>query len=129
VGATLDSLVVDCADPLLAARFWSAALEWNIVDEEDDVVEIADPSGLSRPVLFVVVPEPKSVKNRLHMDIRPSGSMKAEVTRLESAGATRLRRVDEGGSFWTVMSDPEGNEFCVLRSEAERPDPYAHLVV
>jgi predicted enzyme related to lactoylglutathione lyase len=115
VGASLDSLVVDCADPLLEARFWSAALEWNIVDEEDGIVEIADPSGHARPVLFVIVPEPKSVKNRLHMDIRPSGSMQAEVTRLESAGATRLRRVDEGGSFWTVMSDPEGNEFCVLR--------------
>jgi len=123
VAAILDSFVVDCAEPLLVARFWSAALDWNIVAEDEDVAEIADPSERSRPVLFVVVPEPKSVKNRLHMDIRPSVSMQAEVTRLASAGATRLRRVDEGGSFWTVMSDPEGNEFCVLRGPEDGWSP------
>ena len=66
-------------------------------------------------MLFQIVPEGKSVKNRLHLDLRPSGSMAAEVARLEEAGASAITRVDEGGSFWTVMGDPEGNEFCVLR--------------
>jgi len=65
--------------------------------------------------LFLIVPEGKTLKNRLHLDLRPSRSMAEEVARLEAAGATSLRRVDEGGSFWTVMADPEGNELCVLR--------------
>ena len=66
-------------------------------------------------MLFLVVPDDKSSKNRLHLDVRPSRAMAAEVTRLEQLGATASPRVDEGGSFWTVMGDPEGNEFCVLR--------------
>jgi predicted enzyme related to lactoylglutathione lyase len=81
-------------------------------------------------VLFIVVPEGKTVKNRLHFDLSPTdATMNEEVERLLGLGATTLadRRTPEGGG-WVTMADPEGNEFCVLRSEAERPDPYAHLV-
>jgi hypothetical protein len=76
------------------------------------------------------VPEGKAVKNRLHLDLTPTDrTREEEVERVIGLGATvhqDLRTEDGGG--WVTLLDPEGNEFCVLRSEAERPDPYAHLV-
>ena len=66
-------------------------------------------------MFFQKVPESKAVKNRLHLDVRPTGSMEAEVARLKESGATEQTLVKVEGSFWTVMLDPEGNEFCVLR--------------
>jgi hypothetical protein len=65
------------------------------------------------------------VKNRLHLDIRASASMAAEVERLKGLGATEQRFVEEGGSFWTVMLDVEGNEFCVLRGPEDGWTPDA----
>ena len=80
---------------------------------DDDHDELSD-AGLGRRVLFQRVPEPKTVKNRVHMDLHSApGTMEAEVTRLESRGAAVLRRVNEPSGQWIVMSDPEGNEFCV----------------
>ncbi len=64
---------------------------------------------------FQKVPEGKVVKNRLHLDVRPFDNMAAEVERSVALGATIQRRVDVEGSFWTIMLDPEGNEFCILR--------------
>jgi hypothetical protein len=112
---SVDTLTIDCHDPKLLAGFWCAALGYRLdeIDEEDAVVKPADGPGWT--MLFQIVPEGKSVKNRFHLDLRPSGSMASEVARLEKIGATSITRVDEGGSFWTVMGDPEGNEFCVLR--------------
>jgi len=115
VTLSVDTLTVDCHAPRLVADFWSAALGYRLKTVDDDEAEIVSPDRSDRPLLFQVVPEGKSVKNRLHLDLRPSGSMAAEVARLEQLGATAITRVDEGGSFWTVMGDPEGNEFCVLR--------------
>jgi len=83
-------------------------------------------------VLFIEVPEGKTVKNRLHFDLRPTdGSQDEEVQRLLAHGATvhqDLRGQYGPGTGWVTLLDPEGNEFCVLRSESERPDPFAHLV-
>jgi predicted enzyme related to lactoylglutathione lyase len=117
--SSVDALTIDCADPRSLAAFWTQALGYELEAVDDDVAEIVDPSGRGWPLLFIVVPEGKSVKNRLHLDIRPPRSMDEEVRRLEGAGATLRRRVDEHGSFWTVMQDPEGNEFCVLRGPAD----------
>ena len=111
----VDTLTIDCADPRALAAFWTQALGYEVREATDADVEIVDPSADGWPLLFQVVPEGKTVKNRLHLDIRPSRSMGEEVRRLEAAGATVQRRVDEHGSFWTIMQDPEGNEFCVLR--------------
>jgi catechol 2,3-dioxygenase-like lactoylglutathione lyase family enzyme len=90
---------------------------------------IFSPDGRQR-VLFIEVPEGKTVKNRIHFDLWPTDrTMNEEVDRLLALGAIvhqDLRTEDGGG--WVTLLDPEGNEFCVLRSEAERPDPYAHLV-
>lgn len=115
MASTIDTLTIDCADPTRVAAFWCAALGYELVESDDEVAEIRDPSGAGWPLLFQVVPEGKSVKNRLHLDIRASASMAAEVDRLKSFGGTEQRFVEEGGSFWTVMLDVEGNEFCVLR--------------
>jgi hypothetical protein len=69
------------------------------------------------------VPEPKTVKNRVHLDVRPSGSMAEEVERLEGLGATVRGFIEVEGSFWTQMRDVEGNEFCVLRGPLDGWSP------
>jgi hypothetical protein len=115
VASTIDTLTIDCADPIRVAEFWCSALGYELVESDAEVAEIRDPSGAGWPLLFQVVPEGKSVKNRLHLDIRASASMAAEVERLKGLGATEQRFVEESGSFWTIMLDVEGNEFCVLR--------------
>jgi len=90
---------------------------------------IFSPDGRQR-VLFIEVPEGKVVKNRLHFDLSPTDcTREEEVERLLGLGARVFADLRvEGGGGWVTMLDPEGNEFCVLRSESERPDPYAHLV-
>jgi hypothetical protein len=92
---------------------------------------IFSPDGRQR-VLFIEVPEGKTVKNRLHFDLWPTDrTMNEEVERLLGLGATMVHDLRDRrgpGTGWATLADPEGNEFCVLRSEAERPDPYAHLV-
>jgi predicted enzyme related to lactoylglutathione lyase len=120
----LDTVTFDCADPEVMARFWSAALGWGQgeadgldIDEEGAFIK---PSGTTdemrfQGLYFQKVPEGKVVKNRLHLDVRPHDSMDREVERSVGLGATVQRRVDVEGSFWTIMLDPEGNEFCILR--------------
>jgi hypothetical protein len=122
---------VDCADPSSLARFWAAALDYVVVHEDPDLVEIA-PAGTvdeqlladvrSGPVpptvFFARVPEGKVVKNRLHLDLSPVDTDRdTEVARLEALGARRTDLAPPDKS-WVVMLDPEGNEFCVLRSLA-----------
>jgi hypothetical protein len=115
VSSSVDTLTVDCADPRALAAFWCAALGYQLADVDEEGALVRDPAGKGWPLLFLVVPEGKRGKNRLHLDLRPPGAMQDEVERLTAAGASVLRRVDEGGSSWTVLGDPEGNEFCVLR--------------
>ncbi len=121
--SSVDGLTIDCRDPRRLATFWTQALGYELKEATDDEADIVDPSGHGWPLLFLVVPEGKSMKNRLHLDIRPPRSMAEEVERLEAAGATVQRRVDEHGSFWTIMQDPEGNEFCVLRGPEDGWSP------
>ncbi|HEX5937431.1 MAG TPA: VOC family protein [Actinomycetota bacterium] len=112
----IDTVTFDCADPMQLARFWADALGFELDPESDqDGALVREPSAAAGGLYFQPVPEAKSVKNRVHIDLRPSGSMAAEVERLRGLGATIQGRVDEEGSFWTVMRDPEGNELCVLR--------------
>lgn len=80
----------------------------------DDPYDENSGTGLGRRLLFQRVPEPKTVKNRLHLDLHAGPARRdTEVARLESLGATVQRHVEEQGGTWTVMTDPEGNEFCV----------------
>ncbi|MGP4044826.1 VOC family protein [Streptomyces sp. 2A115] len=84
------------------------------VRHPDDPYEEESETGLGRRLLFQRVPEPKTVKNRLHIDLHTAdGQREAEVARLAELGAVVLREVKEHGGEWVVMADPEGNEFCV----------------
>ena len=112
----ITTVTFDCADPVRLATFWAEALGSELAPGSDpEGARLRDPAGVTDGLYFQPVPEAKAVKNRVHIDLRPSGSMAVEVDRLEELGATVQGRVDEGGSFWTVMQDPEGNELCVLR--------------
>jgi hypothetical protein len=106
-------LVVDSRDPARLARFWAAALGLEILFEAPDEVVIGTGPHDYPGICFVSVTEPKSTKNRLHIDIDPD-DRDAEVQRLIGLGA---RPVDVGQDdvTWVVLADPEGNEFCVLR--------------
>jgi predicted enzyme related to lactoylglutathione lyase len=116
VGLAPDELVFDCADPVRVATFWAAALGYELEEDADETgAFIIDPSGRMSGMFFQRVPEPKSAKNRMHLDVRPTGSMAAEVERLKGLGATERGFIKTEDSFWTQMRDPEGNEFCVLR--------------
>ena len=118
--STIDAINFDCADPRRLAAFWGAALGYELADVDGGGAVIRDPHGKGHVLLFFVVPEGKAVKNRIHLDLTPPGMMREEVERLRGLGATVERLVEEGNSRWTIMLDPEGNEFCVLRGDVER---------
>jgi catechol 2,3-dioxygenase-like lactoylglutathione lyase family enzyme len=107
-------VVVDCADLETARTFWTAVLGYERGWAGGQFAQVHDPTGHQLPILFQQVPEGKVVKNRLHLDLR-TPDMASEVARLTGLGARRVREVEELGAHWTVMADPEGNEFCVVR--------------
>jgi predicted enzyme related to lactoylglutathione lyase len=119
---------VDSTDPELVAAFWEQALGWRRTHATHDEIVLEPPAGgpedgVSPDLLFLRVPETKTVKNRLHIDLRPE-DQDAEVERLLGLGAS-LADVGQGAeATWVVMADPDGNEFCVLRalSAAELAD-------
>jgi hypothetical protein len=128
-------ITFDCSDADRMTEFWAAALEYEVERPPDgyecwedflvanhvpapaagSVGAITDPFRVGPRVLFLQVPEPKTVKNRVHLDLRLGSDERklAKARSLVDAGATHLRRVEEHGSWWLVMSDPEGNEFCI----------------
>lgn len=114
----IQCLCVDTADPAKIASFWQSALGWRRTYEEEDQVVLEPPEGsredgIVPDLLFLRVPEGKTAKNRLHLDLRPVDQA-AEVARLEALGASR---VDAGQTTvgWVAMADPDGNEFDVLQ--------------
>ncbi|HEY0359505.1 MAG TPA: VOC family protein [Mycobacteriales bacterium] len=110
----LENVAVDCRDAAALGRFWAAVLGWRLTEVEPGWVEVRAPDDAVPGLDFLAVSEPKTVKNRLHLDLRPSDQA-AEVARIEALGA---RRADVGQGddvSWIVLADPEGNEFCVLK--------------
>jgi hypothetical protein len=134
----------DCADPDRLARFWSTVLDYRIPDPpegfgtwEDFLRErgipqdqwnaasaLEDPAGVGPRIYFQRVPEPKTLKNRVHLDVNVGGGRKtpiderrrrieAEVARLGAAGASKVGPMSQHDEYWVVMQDPEGNEFCL----------------
>lgn len=131
----------DCADPAAMSEFWSGALGYKLQDpppgfdswedwlrdqgipEEhwNTMSAVVDPEDHGPRLLFQAVPEPKSVKNRVHLDLnvglpRDEGSRRRVLDaseRIQALGATKLREMEERDEFWIVMQDPEGNEFCL----------------
>jgi len=118
-------LVVDCHRPHELAAFWCAVLDYEVIDKRDDLVEIAGWHPTAEAVraettaptlLFIHLPETKTIKNRLHIDVSPiDRGQHEEVERLLALGARRVD-IEQGEQRWDVLADPEGNEFCVLRS-------------
>jgi hypothetical protein len=113
-----EQLVVDASDPVELGTWWASALRWVIVNHDPEEFEIRPAPEQLPGLLFARVPERKTLKNRLHLDLRPD-DQQAEVARLLDLGAAHAD-VGQGDETWVVLQDPEGNEFCVLRS---RPAP------
>jgi predicted enzyme related to lactoylglutathione lyase len=116
----IQSTSFDCSDPSALASFWEAVLGWRRTYEDDDEVALEPPAGSREDgvvpdLLFLRVPEGKSVKNRLHLDLRPD-NRDAEVERVIGLGATKVDVGQSADVAWVVLADPEGNEFCILRS-------------
>jgi Glyoxalase-like domain len=123
-------LIIDSHDPRALAAFWAAVLDYQITAEEQGVIEIgpwpAEPADRRErlraepgipTLVFLPVPDDKTAKNRLHIDVNPFDcSTEQEVERLLALGATRADVGQRGDESWTVLADPEGNEFCVLGS-------------
>ncbi|QWF80650.1 VOC family protein [Amycolatopsis sp. CA-230715] len=112
--ATVLAIAIDCHDAEALAGFWCGALGQKISNRFDDAEGVTYVETSGDPVLvFQPVPEGKSVKNRLHLDLAPTdGGQYDEVDRLVSLGAKVIE--DEPAFPWVVLTDPEGNEFCVL---------------
>jgi hypothetical protein len=126
----LENLTIDCADPHRLAAFWAAALGYEVeTGEEEAETGEAEVWALAKDpttgwfIYFQQVPETKGVKNRLHLDVRASGTRDEEVARLVDLGATVVEGFGGPAATWTVMRDPEGNEFCVLRGPNDPVPP------
>jgi hypothetical protein len=119
---------VDCANAYVLSEWWKTVLDY--VDVEDDPNEPGHEECMilsrdrSHRLLFIEVPEVKTIKNRMHLDLVPvEGRRDQELARLVSLGAVEVadhRGIHGPGTGWVVLADPEGNEFCILRSPAER---------
>ncbi len=123
MASLLREVVIDCQDPRRLARFWGEVLSWPVVDDEAGyswTSSTGEPWAPPPLLVFQPVPEPKTAKNRLHLDVNPSGCEQAtELERLLALGARQVD-VGQGDAPWVVLADPEDNEFCLL---GRRIDP------
>jgi predicted enzyme related to lactoylglutathione lyase len=122
------NITVDCTDAHALAWFWARALGWQVYFDDDPEVLVAPSfphTGALPGMLFIPVPEPRTVKNRLHLDVQPAtGTRDDEVQRLLELGATVVEdHISADGGGWVWMADPEGNDFCVERGVDERGAP------
>lgn len=109
------AVVIDSAHPDVLARFWAEATAWDIHETLPDFASLRVPGGTGPFLELLQIPDAKTVKNRLHVDVAPpkDGDTETEARRLEAAGAARAD-IGQGEVTWVVLADPEGNEFCVL---------------
>lgn len=129
----LTSVVIDSADPPTLARWWSSALGWGVSYQDNNESDVEPRSGEPGIELtFVPVDDERVLKNRIHLDLRSTTLAEQDdlIQRLMAAGATEID-IDQGTVPWAVLSDPEGNEFCVLepRPEYAATGPLAAIVV
>ncbi|MGX6604749.1 VOC family protein [Micromonosporaceae bacterium Da 78-11] len=122
MGTVIRNVAFDCADPYALAHFWAGVFACPVdpaLKPDDEETAIAPPDG---PRLFFQrVPEPKTIKNRAHICLEPDVPRDREVERIRDLGATVVTdQRGPAGEGWVVMADPQGNEFCVTRSAAER---------
>ncbi|MFN2581270.1 MAG: VOC family protein [Candidatus Dormibacteria bacterium] len=118
VSSVLGEIVIDCENPRRVAEFWSKVLGWPDGVAEEGYVWVSSTGApdAPRPVLvFAEVPEKKTLKNRVHIDVNPHGcDQQQELERLLALGARHVD-IGQGDAPWYVLADPEGNEFCLLR--------------
>jgi predicted enzyme related to lactoylglutathione lyase len=116
MGSKISTIVIDAVDVDRVAAFWASVLGWEPGRDPDGDVVVADPMQDSTMTLLVVeVPETKTLKNRIHIDLYPTGVDQAEeLERLLGLGAVEVD-IGQGDRSWIVLADPEGNEFCLLR--------------
>ena len=119
----IQCITIDCHNPKALSEFWAQALNWkfdeNPTENEAYIeknLELNNSDGYP-DLLFIKVPDQKSSKNRVHLDLRPTNQLE-EVERLEKIGATRIEigQSSYSETTWIVMADPEGNEFCILKA-------------
>jgi predicted enzyme related to lactoylglutathione lyase len=120
VPLSLHHVVIDAHDLPSLARFWSQVLGWPILSEREREVVIGPADDASVGICFMPSPDVKTVKNRVHLDLNPGSNAtaderNAEIERLIALGARRVDVGQRGDETWTVLADPEGNEFCVVR--------------
>jgi predicted enzyme related to lactoylglutathione lyase len=116
----VQNVSIDCHEPHQLAQFWRDALGWRITSVDPEEVVLEPPAGspeegIVPDIVFLLTPDQKSTKNRLHLDLRPA-DQGAEVERLVKLGATRVDIGQSSECTWVVLADPEGNEFCILRA-------------
>ena len=113
MSAFIFNVTFDCAEPRKLAEFWSKVTDYIPITERDDFVALQAPDKRGvQHILFFQVPEPKIAKNRVHIDLAAKDPGE-EIERLVALGATKVEFREGNGTSWTVMLDPEGNEFCV----------------
>jgi len=124
--SAIHNINVDCADPYRLALFWAEVTGWTEHPDEGNAPDdpealLVSPDG-SLNLLFIAGPDVKTVKNRVHLDLRPTDRTRdEELVRLLDLGASLIDdRRNPDGTGWAVLGDPEGNEFCIERSAAER---------
>ncbi|MGC3992586.1 MAG: VOC family protein [Propionicimonas sp.] len=123
----ISHVTVDCDQPYELSLWWEQVLDYHAdpddPNEPDHEECLLLPPGGGQGVLFIKVPEAKAVKNRLHFDLRPTDRTRdEEIEHVLGLGATFIadhRGIHGPGTGWVVLADPEGNEFCILRSDAE----------
>jgi predicted enzyme related to lactoylglutathione lyase len=120
VPLTLHHVVIDAHDLPGLARFWSQVLDWPILSEREREVVIGPADDAAVGICFMPSPDDKVVKNRVHLDLNPGAhanadEREAEIQRVIALGARRVDIGQQGDEAWTVLADPEGNEFCVVR--------------
>jgi predicted enzyme related to lactoylglutathione lyase len=120
--ATLHHIVIDARDLPRLASFWLQVLDWKILSEREREIVIGTDEHADVGICFMPVTENKSVKNRVHLDLNPGADASPadrehEIERILALGATRVDIGQTGEESWTVLADPEGNEFCILRAK------------
>ncbi|MGW3284873.1 VOC family protein [Streptomyces sp. NPDC001002] len=113
---SLHHIVIDAHDLPALARFWAEVLGWRILSEREREVVIGPDENAPVGICFMPVTDRKVVKNRLHLDLTSAvEDREAEIERILALGARRADVGQSGDESWTVLADPEGNEFCVVR--------------
>jgi predicted enzyme related to lactoylglutathione lyase len=118
---SLHHIIIDAHDLAGLSRFWAEVLDWKILSEREREVLIGANATAPIGICFMPVTDTKVVKNRLHLDLAPGSQAErdAEIERVIALGARLVDIGQTGSESWTVLADPEGNEFCILRAKQD----------